>query len=308
MKRSQVIAATIAIWGVLPCILSSCNLLNKTFTSGNNSTTTGELQQVPQDRRPVSPAKRTPTYTPEELKRGEVKGDWAIELVNGRKPVSDVSPYIKFEPTQGRIYGSNGCNIFNGTYKCNPKDSTLQFDNMITTLRACDTPGITDVEIDDALSRTVRYAWSHDDDSRYYLYLKDVNGAVVLRLMHQNFQFLNGIWLVRTIKNEAINTEGNELVPDMKLVIDVDEGKVHGNTGCNILNGTFEIDMERPNSISFQNLATTFRLCPEENNFETDLLVALEEATTAQAVNAERVQLLDSSGTVIMVLTRTTDE
>lgn len=37
-----------------------------------------------------------------------------------------------------------------------------------------------------------------------------------------------------------------------RLVIDVPEGKVHGNTGCNILNGSLETDMEAANSISFR--------------------------------------------------------
>ena len=46
-----------------------------------------------------------------------------------------------------------------------------------------------------------------------------------MELMHQNFQFLNGTWLVKEIDGQPVN------VPDMKLVIDVDEGRLHGNTG-----------------------------------------------------------------------------
>ena len=45
-----------------------------------------------------------------------------------------------------------------------------------------------------------------------------------MEMMHQNFQFLNGTWLVKEIDGQAVD------VPDMKLVIDVDEGKLHGNT------------------------------------------------------------------------------
>ena len=246
------------------------------------------------------------TYTPEELKQGVIKGDWAIEQVNGKTAVGETAPYIKFEPVQGRVYGNNGCNTINGSYKYSAADHTLGFSQLITTLMACGMTGITDAEINAALS-TVRTYTLEDKGQQYWLYLQDGAGKTVLALMHQNFDFLNGTWLVQSIKEKVINKGSRQLVPDMKLVIDVPEGKVHGNTGCNILNGDFTVDMDRPNSISFENMATTRMACPPDNNYETDLLVALEEATTAHAVDSKTVELLNSQKQVIMVLVRTTD-
>ena len=89
-----------------------------------------------------------------------------------------------------------------------------------------------------------------------------------MELMHQNFQFLNGTWLVKEIDGQPVN------VPDMKLVIDVDEGRLHGNTGCNIINGTLETDMDAANSISFQKIGMTRMMCPDAQ-YETQLVVAL---------------------------------
>lgn len=280
---------------------SSCSLLHKKEIS---TPTVG--QEVPQDRRPVVPVRQSATYTPEELKKGVVKGDWAIEQVNGKNAVGENAPYIKFEPVQGRIYGNNGCNTINGNYKYSVTDHSISFTGLITTLMACGTPGITDTEIDAALN-TVRSYRLEERDHQYWMYLSDAAGKTVLALMHQNFDFLNGTWLVQSIKDKKINVKGHMLVPDMKLVIDVPERKVHGNTGCNILNGDLNTDMDRPNSISFENMATTRMACPPDNNFETDMLVALEEAVTAHPVDASTVELLNSQKQVIMILVRTTD-
>ncbi len=294
--RLLIVPAALLLFGA-----SSCSMLQKSGNESKNETLT-----VPQDRRPVVPVRPSDTYTPAELKKGVVKGDWAIETVNGKNAVGESAPYIKFEPTQKKIYGNNGCNTINGDYTYSAQHHTLTFSNLITTMMACGMQGITDTEINVAMNMVRSYKLE-ERNHQYWMHLYDGAGKEVMTLMHQNFDFLNGTWLVQSIKEKKINEPGKMLVPDMKLVIDVPEGKVHGNTGCNILNGDFEIDMDVPNSISFQNMATTRMACPPDNNFETDMLVALEEATTAHPVNANTIELLNSQKQVIMVLVRTTD-
>ncbi len=115
--------------------------------------------------------------------------------------------------------------------------------------------------------------------------------------MHQNFQFLNGTWRVTRIGEKAVD------VPDMKMVFDVDEGKVHGNTGCNIFNGNLEIDMEKANSISISALGVTRMACPDQN-YETLFLVALEEVSAAKPVSSTEVILYDSQQKEVMRLQR----
>lgn len=278
----------------------SCSILKK--EQGTNNTAI----EVPQDRKPVIPPRQSDTYTPEELKKGVVKGDWAIERVNGKPAVGENAPFLKFEPSQNRVYGNNGCNTLNGEFKYSVSGHTISFSKLITTLMACSKAGITDTEINIALNKVRTYKLE-EKNHQYFMYLYDDAGTCVMTLMHQNFDFLNGTWLVQTIKDKKININGKLLVPDMKLVIDVPEGKIHGNTGCNILNGDLEIDMDTPNSISFQNMATTRMACPPDNNYETDLLVTLEEVTTAHPVNANSIELLNSQHQVIMTLVRTTD-
>lgn len=279
---------------ILP--LGSCSVINK---KTNNGEEVKKEAVLPTDRekivQPVSAV-----YSYDELAKGVVKGDWAIEKVNGKNAVGEKAPFLKFVPTEKKVYGNNGCNIINASYNYNPADSTLSFGNMVSTMMACGMEGITDYEINAALGATCAYSWRLSGDD-YYLTFYDADHQPVMELMHQNFQFLNGTWAVREISGQSVD------VPDMKLVIDVDEGKLHGNTGCNIINGTLETDMDAANSISFQQIAMTRMACPEPN-YETQLVVALEEAMRAKPLQGGKVALLNSENKTVLLLERTSDK
>lgn len=278
--------------------LGSCSVINKNKGGGSSANVNKEAV-LPTDRekivKPVSGV-----YTSEELAKGVVKGDWAVERVNGKTAVGETAPFLKFVPEQKRVYGNNGCNVINAAYTYNPADSTLTFSNMASTMMACGMEGITDLEFNAALGAARYYTWRLSGDD-YYLTLYDADHNPVMEMMHQNFQFLNGTWLVRQIDGQSVD------VPDMKLVIDVDEGKLHGNTGCNIINGTLETDMEAANSISFQQIAMTRMACPTPN-FETQLVVALEQAAKAKPLKEDRVELVDNQGKIVLLLERTSDK
>lgn len=278
--------------------LGSCSVINKNKGGGSSANVNKEAV-LPTDRekivKPVSGV-----YTSEELAKGIVKGDWAVERVNGKAAVGETAPFLKFVPEQKRVYGNNGCNVINAAYTYNPADSTLTFSNMASTMMACGMEGITDLEFNAALGAARYYTWRLSGND-YYLTLYDADHNPVMEMMHQNFQFLNGTWLVRQIDGQSVD------VPDMKLVIDVDEGKLHGNTGCNIINGTLETDMEAANSISFQQIAMTRMACPTPN-FETQLVVALEQAAKAKPLKEDRVELVDNQGKIVLLLERTSDK
>lgn len=287
--------AAILLGGLI--ILGSCTNLKKiTFTADPEVKKEAVL---PTDRekivQPVSSV-----YTSEDLAKGIIKGDWAIEKVNGQPAVGETAPFLKFDPAGKRVYGNNGCNIINASYTYNPADSTLSFSDLISTMMACGMEGITDYAMNAALGAAHYYSWKLNGDD-YLMTVYDADHNPVLEMMHQNFQFLNGTWLVKAIDGEAVD------IPEMKLVIDVDEGKIHGNTGCNILNGTLETDMDAANSISFQKIGITRKLCPLPN-YETQLLVALEDASKAKPLQQDEVELLNNLGKVVLLLERTSDQ
>lgn len=252
--------------------------------------------QLPSDRHTVDTGNRQQPFNSVTLNQGAVGGDWLIIEVLGKQATGQETPYLKFDTESHNLYGSNGCNTLNATYKNNPADSTLSFDNMITTMRACPGEDISEAAINGAVASTARYSWAHKD-GRYYLYLKDSAGKVLMTLMRQSFDFLNGAWKVKSIEGVAVNND------EMQLVFDMAEMKLHGNTGCNVLNGSIVTDMAVQGSISFQNMATTRMTCPDIN-LETTLLVALEAAAQVKPVNKNTVELLNAHGGVVLTLVR----
>lgn len=286
---------------IIPILLAAtiltggCSLFQKTDKTAE---TAKNEPMLPHDREIISKPKDTRSYTPDEIKQGVVKGDWSIQSVFGKEAVGEKAPFLKFVPAQKRVYGHNGCNVINAAYNYNPGDSTLSFDKVACTLMECATPGITDAEINNALEVTKYYTWNVDG-SEYFMHFFNANHDEVLTLMHQNFDFLNGTWRVTAIGETKIN------VPDMKLVIDVDEGKLHGNTGCNILNGRMEINMDEANSISFSAIGMSRMACPDMH-YETELIVALEEASHAKPVSPTEVLLFDNNGRQVLALIRAT--
>ena len=298
MKKSRIYCGLIIGLGAI--MMTSCGVFKKNTSATPESSVDVKKESVlPTDRedivQPVSAV-----YTSAEISKGVVKGDWAIETVNGVPAVGEKAPFLKFVPAEGRVYGNNGCNVINAEYKYNPQDSTISFSYLSSTMMLCHKEGITDMAINLALDATRYYSWELNGDD-YYITFYNENHEPVMTLMHQNFQFLNGTWQVKEISGEAVN------VPKMKLVIDVEEGKLHGNTGCNVINGSLEINMESANSISFQGITKTLMMCPDIN-YETRLLVALEEAMKAKPLKGGKVELLDSQDKAVLVLERTSDK
>lgn len=298
MLKKNMLFASSAL--ALTLVFSSCSILkgqSGPSTSKKEPTTTQST--LPSDRASINSAKTSKTYTPEDIKNGVVKGDWAIESVNGKKVVGETAPFLKFVPETGRVYGNNGCNVVNAEYKYNAKSSTINFDYLSTTMRLCATEGLTDFDINAALGATKFYSVSSKGND-YFLTFYDESHQPVMQLMHQNFEFLNGTWKVTKINEEPVDVDG------LKLVMDVDEGKVHGDTGCNIFNGTLDTDMEQPNSISFNQIALTRMMCPDIK-YENTYMVALEEACSARPVSNNEVVLYNDQNEPVLTLVRTTD-
>lgn len=290
---------TLPLFAFSMILLASCSVFKKTGATTSSGEGIKKESVLPTDRedivQPVSAV-----YTSTEISKGIVKGDWAIETVNGEPAIGEKAPFLKFVPAENKVYGNNGCNTINAEYKYNPEDSTIRFSYLASTMMLCHKEGITDMQINLALDATRFYSWELNDDN-YYLTFYNEAKEPVMELMHQNFQFLNGTWAVKEISGEKVNN------PRMKLVIDVEEGKLHGNTGCNVFNGTLEINMISANSISFQAISTTMALCPD-NTYETQFLVALEEAMKAKPLKGNRVELLDSQDKPVLLLERTSDK
>lgn len=280
-------------------MLGSCGILNNSKSNSDTNKSVKKEAVLPLDRKALQVHSDPKTYSPEEFAKGIIKGDWAIDEVYGEKPQGQVAPFIKFSESEGRIYGNNGCNTINADYTYNAKDNTLKFSNTAVTMMLCP-DAATEHLINTAVNETRSYSLRETEDG-YLMTLYDGAGKKIMELTHQNLDFLNGTWKVVAIEGEAVN------IPKMKLVFDIDEHKIHGNTGCNVLNGRLETEMDAPNTFSFEGIAVTMMMCPDIEH-QTAMLVALEDACRAKPVDKNKVILLDASGKEVMTLERTTDK
>lgn len=223
-----------------------------------------------------------------------IAGEWNVFSVGGKKVTGEERPYINFNLEDHRIYGSNGCNIINGDFTAKD-DSSLRIENMISTMMACpDAPFEADINL--ALDNA-RYFSISKQGHEYYLVLLDNTRKSIMTLRRHNMDFLNGSWKVEEINGHDNDNE------DVQMVIDIFEQRVHGNTGCNILNGSLLIDPDKSNSIQFSNLATTRMMCPDMKT-ETAFLVALESVEFAKKGKNNTVIMTDKNNKPMLLLKR----
>ena len=223
-----------------------------------------------------------------------IGGEWTIYKVRNNMVQGEERPYVTFDISAKRIYGSNGFNYINGDIKLQP-DGKISVENLISTQRLCNDAPLEHL-INLALSDVASYL-PRQEGSVTYLDLMPANGTVPLIILRrQNMIFLNGAWKVKSLN-------GTPFEGDVSLSIDVEGRKIHGNTGCNVFNGTLFIDPDKTDSMQFLDLVTTRTACPLEMR-ETELLLALEEAESARASSPGITDIYSADGDLLLTLER----
>lgn len=273
----------IACLAIATAFSTSCSVFNKNKSTAN--TTAPKTETV---KSPVS------TGSQASVPGENLGGEWTIYTVGGNKVTGENRPYINFSMDDHRIYGSNGCNIINGDF-ATPSGTSLKISNVISTMMACP-----DAKFEQAINKGLDAVCSYSivkKGHEFYLDLKNSNGVTVMTLRKHNMDFLNGTWEVKSINGKEYNN------PDMEMVIDIQEQKLHGNSGCNIMNGSLSINPDKSNSIQFLDIATTRMMCPEANmKAETALLVALESVEYAKKGKNDTVIMSDKNDQPIIIL------
>ncbi|MDE6062355.1 MAG: META domain-containing protein, partial [Duncaniella sp.] len=230
-------------------------------------------------------------------------GSWAVTSINGKQVVinGDNHPQITFESipdakTALLVIGFNGCNYLNGSWivKGSKLESNGEF---LSSLKACqDAPYETAMNL--ALHEVKSYSII-DDNS---LSLNSADGTSVITLRKRNLSFLNGAWQVTTIQGTPVpaNTA-------IKFVIDIDNCTIHGNAGCNILNGSIVVKLDKGDGIEFKDLATTRMTCPAIAT-EQAFLLALEQVDTCvEGASADQATMKGTDGKPLLTLIRIPD-
>lgn len=238
-------------------------------------------------------AEQTPTPITITNPAKQLYGEWNIVSLR-KKPVSTRErAYIYLDFASHKVYGNNGCNAMNGTFKQTGND--ISFKDFITTEASCHN-ATSERTIMKTLSEVQHYSLSILYQMEY-LDLLNSKGQTIMTLRRQNLDFLNGTWVVKEVSGENI------MEKNVRLVVDAVMNTIHGNTGCNIINGIITIDPTKDFAIQFEDLHSGGNVC-DNIDTETAVLVALEQTESCKRINDNEMGLLDGKGHIILVLSR----
>ena len=270
-------------------VLAGCSLFNSTSTTSKKDYSRSQVDGAGSS---LDKSQNTTQVAVDDLK-SQLYGEWNLLTVNGKDVSTSERAYINLDFNANKMYGCNGCNISNADFQA--AGSGIEFSNLISTRMSCvsATPESTVMKaIEDTRSFKL-----YQKNGTEYLHLINGSGGTVATLRRQNLDYANGAWTVKEIN-------GTPTINDnVRIVIDTDQLKLHGNTGCNVVNGTIYIDTDKENAIQFQQLISTLKSCPDMK-IETELLVALEETCFCNKVSDTEIELLDAKGNVVVTLTR----
>lgn len=272
---------------------TSCSLLSKV---------TDKKPQQPQPEQTVGAITETESMVADDEATSlkPLEGEWSITEVLGQEVVVNGENHPKLTLTpkgEGmlEVIGYNGCNYLNGVWNIRG-NRIIPAGEMISSLRACpDAPY--EFSVNQALGQAAGYTVADDSN----ITLNSASGKDVMKLRKRGLAFLNGAWKVTSIDGEPITA-------NIYIVLDIDEHKVHGNAGCNLLNGEIVVNLDKGDGIEFRNLVTTRMSCPDLAT-ERQFLVAMENvATVAKGTNDDNASLLDSSAKPVVTLKRLSAE
>ena len=233
----------------------------------------------------------------------DLAGEWNIVTVNGEKIGNQVTPFIGLDMDAKRVYGNAGCNRMMGGFELDSVHTgKIHFDQIATTRMMC--PNI-DMEqkILGALGRVEGYS-----ERKGGVELTDAEGKTVLVLEKRvqavaTLSDLAGEWIISAVNGEAVKKM--DKIPF--LVFDVKEKRVHGNAGCNTINGGFSQDENNSASLKFSQMISTMMACPDMD-VEGQVLKALNAVCFFKMNQDASVSLLDENENVVLTLVKNSGE
>lgn len=285
MRFVSLFASAIAI----TALVSGCSIIKKTGTTVATPDTNVKATPVTSEISSYDSTQIAPLL-----------GGWSVTAIDGKQVVvnGDNHPQITFESipdakTAILVIGFNGCNYLNGSWIV--RGSKLEPNGeFLSSLKACqDAPYET--AMNQALAKVASYSIVDDNN----ISLNSADGTSVIALRKRNLSFLNGAWQVTTIQGTPVpaNTA-------IKIVIDIDGCKIHGNAGCNVVNGTIVVNLDKGDGIEFKDLATTRMTCPAIAT-EKAFLLALEQVDTCvEGASADQAIMKGSNGEPVLTLIR----
>lgn len=234
------------------------------------------------------------------LPLSSIEGEWDIIEINGTVVVpapGQEFPYIGFDTRSGQLHGSSGCNRMMGSFSLDAKPGKMGLGTIATTRMACPDMSV-EQNVLAALARVKKYKAL--GESQMALCGSSGRPLVVLQRKAPKADpaALGGRWLVRKAGGAGI-TANEEGAPFIEL--DMQAMKLHGNAGCNIINGNILTEGKQPSPISFPQVISTMMACPDMQT-ESRILKALGEVRSWERVEDGNVGLYDENKEQVLLL------
>lgn len=111
---------------------------------------------------------------------------------------------------------------------------------------------------------------------------------------------LNGKWMISEAGGETIPS-GMEKQPFIEF--NIAEKTLHGTAGCNVINGSFNVDDANPVAISFPQVISTMMACPDME-VESRVLKALNSVQSFGKLAGGGMGFYDADNNLVMVLVK----
>lgn len=240
------------------------------------------------------------TSSKNAVKLSSLAGEWNMIEINGAVVVpapGETFPFIAFNADNGTVYGNAGCNSLTGSFDANAKPGTIDLGALGSTRRLC--PDMTtERNVLSALAQVKKYK-SLDGGN---MALCNGSGRPVIVLQHRqptvSLQDLSGKWFIAQAGGVDV-PEGMETRPFIEF--DTAKQSLHGNAGCNLINGSFVSNGQTPTAIAFPQVASTMMSCPDME-VETRILKALNEIRSFGKLAGGDMGFYDGNGTLVLTI------
>ncbi len=238
--------------------------------------------------------------TKNTLQTSALNGEWNITTVNGKAATAENDPFLGIDLQKKRMYGCAGCNRINASVEVDEtKAGQVAFGQVMSTRMLCQ-----DMETETAVLQALNNVSGYKGTEKE-LTLTDAQGNALLTLSKRpaaTLASLEGKWNITKVYGEtAESIEKTDKMPFLEF--DTEKKTLHGNAGCNIVNGGFEQEKGRSASLKFDKLLSTMMAGPGMT-LEGKVLEAMNKVKSFNVKDEHTAVLLDENGEEALTLTK----
>ena len=211
------------------------------------------------------------------------------------------NPYIGFDMENGRLYGNAGCNRIMGGVEIDSVNlGHIGLTNIGATRMMC--PDMeTEQKVLEALNEVAGYKVSATGVER-----TDKDGKVLMSLEKReapavSINDINGEWTISKV--DGVEIEVADKTPFLSF--NVADNAVHGNGGCNIINGSFSQEEGNASSLKFGQMISTMMAGPGMET-EGKVLEAMNKVASFVVNEDGTLSLMDAGNNEVLLLVRNT--